>query len=140
MTIVDVVREIPAPFDPESATEEFAGVLRSYGVSAVTGDRYAGMWCAQAFQKRGITYHNSDTPKSGLYLDFLPKLNSRTILLVDNDRLVNQIASLERRTSRGGKDSIDHPPQGHDDLANVVAGVAHCAVTRHTVSVSELRL
>jgi hypothetical protein len=24
---------------------------------------------------------------------------------------------LERRTSRGGRDSIDHPPGGHDDLA-----------------------
>jgi hypothetical protein len=30
--------------------------------------------------------------------------------------------SLERRTSRGGKDSIDHPPGGHDDLANAAAG------------------
>jgi hypothetical protein len=34
--------------------------------------------------------------------DFLPKLNSKTIRLVDNPRLVNQIAVLERRSSRGG--------------------------------------
>jgi hypothetical protein len=27
------------------------------------------------------------------------------------------------RTARSGKDSIDHSPGGHDDLANVVAGV-----------------
>ena len=26
--------------------------------------------------------------------------------------------------SRSGKDSIDHAPHGHDDLANCVAGVA----------------
>jgi hypothetical protein len=57
--------------------------------------------------------------------------------LVDNPRLVNQIAAPERRTSRGGKDSIDHAPGAHDDLANVVAGVAYCAVTRFTSSVSE---
>ena len=38
-------------------------------------------------------------------------------------RLISQIACLERRTARGGRDSIDHPPNGHDDLANVVAGV-----------------
>jgi hypothetical protein len=31
---------------------------------------------------------------------------------------------LKRRTSRGGRDSIDHAPGGHDDLANSVAGVA----------------
>jgi hypothetical protein len=29
---------------------------------------------------------------------------------------------LERRTARGGKDSIDHAPGAHDDLANCVAG------------------
>jgi hypothetical protein len=30
---------------------------------------------------------------------------------------------LERRTARGGKDSIDHAPNAYDDLANSVAGV-----------------
>jgi hypothetical protein len=140
ITVVDVVREIVAPFDPESATEEFANLLKSYSIIGVTGDRYAGQWCAQAFQKRGITYTPSEVPKSGLYLDFLPKLNSRTIRLVDNARLVNQIAALERRTSRGGKDTIDHSPGAHDDVANVVAGLAHCAVNRHSASVSELRI
>jgi hypothetical protein len=35
---------------------------------------------------------------------------------------VIQLTSLERRTARGGKDSIDHVPGAHDDLANAVAG------------------
>jgi len=133
-----VVREIPAPFDPESATEEFAKLLKSYRLSRVTGDRYAGEWCRQAFEKRGICYTPSEAPKSALYTDLLPKLNSRMIRLVDNSRLINQLAALERKTSRGGKDTIDHPPAGHDDVANVVAGVAYCAVHRHTVRVQEL--
>jgi hypothetical protein len=47
---------------------------------------------------------------------------------------------LERRTARGGKDSVDHAPGGRDDVANVVAGLAHCAVSRFTSSVSELRI
>jgi hypothetical protein len=138
MTVVDLVREIPAPFVPESAVEEFAGVLKSYGIANVTGDRYAGEWPRQAFQKRGIQYACSETPKSGLYIDLLPKLNSKTILLPDNPRLVNQLASLERRTSRGGKDTIDHSPGAHDDIANVVAGVANCVVNRYTVTRREL--
>jgi hypothetical protein len=125
MTIVDVVHEIPPPFDPESAAEEFAKLLKSYGNSRVTGDRYAGQWCAQAFQKRVITYEPCGTPKSGLYVHLLPKLDSKTIGLVNIQKLVNQIAALERRTSRGGKDSIDHPPAGHDDVANAVAGLAY---------------
>ncbi|WP_441232652.1 hypothetical protein [Bradyrhizobium sp. 1200_D9_N1_1] len=140
MTIVDVVREIPAPFDPESATEEYVKLIKSYQISYVTGDRYAGQWCQQAFQKRGITYHPCDTPKSGLYTDLLPKLNSKLIRIPDAPKLVNQLASLERRTARGGRDSIDHAPGGHDDVANAVAGVAHCAVNRHTITRTPLRL
>ena len=103
ITIVDLVREIVAPFDPESATEEFAGTLKGYNITRVIGDRYAGEWVRQSFEKRSITYTASELPKSGLYVDFLPKLNSKTIRLVNNARLVNQIAALERRTSRGVK-------------------------------------
>jgi hypothetical protein len=40
-----------------------------------------------------------------------------------DDRLVAQLVGLERRTARGGRDSIDHPPGGHDDRANAVAGL-----------------
>ncbi len=136
---VDVVREIRAPFDPESAVEEFVKTLQAYGVRGVTGDRYAGQWCAQAFQKRGITYTPSELPKSGLYTDLLPKLMAKTIRLLDNPRLVNQLASLERRTARGGKDSIDHPPNAHDDVANIVAGLASIvSAPRHFVSCEPL--
>jgi len=38
-------------------------------------------------------------------------------------RLAAQLCALERRTSRGGRDSIDHAPGAHDDLANAAAGV-----------------
>ena len=40
-----------------------------------------------------------------------------------DDRLVNQLIGLERRTARGRLDSIDHAPGGHDDRSNVVAGL-----------------
>ena len=49
-------------------------------------------------------------------------------MLPKSDRLVSQICGLERRTSRAGKDSIDHGPGGHDDLANAVAGAADLVV------------
>jgi len=48
--------------------------------------------------------------------------------------------SVTSRASRGDKDSIDHPPGAHDDVANVVTGIAHCAVNRHTVIITELRI
>jgi hypothetical protein len=37
--------------------------------------------------------------------------------------MIGQLVSLERRTARGGRDSIDHPPGAHDDVANAAAGV-----------------
>ena len=41
-----------------------------------------------------------------------------------NPRTANAIqVGLERRVARSGKDSIDHGPGGHDDVANSVAGV-----------------
>jgi hypothetical protein len=122
MILLDAVREVRAPFDPESATTEFVAFLRSYGVKRTTGDRYAAEWVTQAFAKRGITYEPSEHPKSALYLNLLPVLNGRTVRLLDHPRLVEQICGLERRTARGGRDTIDHAPGARDDVANAVAG------------------
>ena len=60
--------------------------------------------------------------KSDLYRDLLPILNSGRAELLDVPRLVSQLCGLERRTARGGRDSIDHAPGAHDDLSNSVAG------------------
>ena len=89
----------------------------------VYGDRYAGEWPAEAFGKVGITYSAADRPKSQLYADLLPILNSRRADLLDEPRLVAQLIGLERRTARGGRDRIDHAPGSHDDVANACAGV-----------------
>jgi hypothetical protein len=42
--------------------------------------------------------------------------------LLDHPRLTSQLCSLERCTMHGGRDSIDHRPGGHDDIANAAAG------------------
>ena len=131
MIVVDAAREIPAPFDPKSAADEFATLFKTYRIRKTQGDRYSAEWCAQAFAKRGINYEHCDLPKSALYLNLLPHLNGKTIRLVDNPRAINQIASLERRTARGGRDSIDHPPRGRDDAANAIAGLAYMASPKH---------
>ena len=59
-----------------------------------------------------------------LYRDLLPLINSNRIRLLDNQKLINQLVGLERRVARGGRNSIDHGPGGHDDIANAVAGLA----------------
>ena len=126
--VVDCVRETRPPFLPEAVIAEYAAVLKSYRCSKVVGDRYGGEFPREQFQKRGVRYEVSAKVKSELYVDFLPLLNSGSVLLPRSDRLVSQLASLERTTARGtGKDSIDHPRDQHDDLANVVAGAATLA-------------
>jgi hypothetical protein len=123
VVLLDAIRERKPPFSPEQVVSEYAALLKSYGVSRVQGDRYAGEWPRERFSEHGITYEPSAKPKSDLYRDFLPSINSRRVDLLDEPRTVNQIVGLERRTARGGRDSIDHAPGAHDDLANAVAGV-----------------
>ena len=57
----------------------------------------------------------------------LPHIDSTGVDLLDLPRLTTQLVSLERRTARGGKDSVDHGPGGHDDLCNAAAGAWKCA-------------
>jgi hypothetical protein len=120
--VLDCVREVMAPFSPEIVVEDFCRTLAAYGISTISGDRYAGEWPAEQFAKRNVTYEPSEKVKSDIYRDMLPLLNSRKCQLLDNRRLISQLHGLERRTARGGKDSIDHSPGQHDDVANAVAG------------------
>lgn len=120
--IVDLIKEAKPPFSPDAVCRDFAQTLKSYGLTTVTGDRYAGQWPTERFKVHGIRYEPSKKPKSAIYQDFLPLINSNRVELLDNDRMFQQILNLERRTSRSGKDSIDHSPGGHDDISNVVAG------------------
>ncbi len=121
--VIDCARERRPPFSPDDVVQEFAATLKSYGVTSVRGDRYGGEWPRERFQVHGIHYELSEQTKSDIYRDMLPVLNAGKVELLDHPRLITQLCSLERRTARGGRDSIDHPPGGHDDLGNSVAGV-----------------
>ena len=79
-------------------------------------------WPAEQFLKCKIEYRPSERVKSDLYRDMLPLLNSGKVQLLDNRRLINQLHGLERRTARGGRESIDHSTGRHDDAANAAAG------------------
>jgi hypothetical protein len=121
--VLDAVREQRPPFSPESVVADYAALLKSYRVDVITGDKYAGLWPVERFQVHGIRYEQAAKPKSDLYRDLLPVINSGSVELLDNDVMLSQLCNLERRTARGGRDSIDHAPGAHDDVANAVAGV-----------------
>lgn len=129
--VLDAVREVRPPFSPESVVAEFAATLRSYRVTKVSGDRYAGEWPREQFRKFGITYEVAAKPKSDLFRDLLPMLNSRKVELLDHPKLIAQLSGLERRTARSGRNSIDHAPGAHDDVANACAGALLAALNAH---------
>jgi hypothetical protein len=126
--VLDLIRESRPPFNPESVVAEFAAMLGLYRVSRVYGDAYGGAFVEAPFRAHNIVYQlakrdDKFVSKSELYRDCLPLLNAGKARLLDNPRLVQQLCSLERRTGRGtGRDSIDHPPGLHDDVANAVCG------------------
>lgn len=122
--VIVAVREAHPPFSPTTVVDDFAALLKFYRVNKVIGDHYGGEFVKEPFRQHGISYEVTKQPKSDLYRDLLPLLNSGRITLPRHDRLVAQIVGLERRVTRAGKDSIDHAPHAHDDLANAVAGVA----------------
>jgi hypothetical protein len=123
--VLDAVREAKPPFSPAAVVDSFCTLLRTYRIGSVTGDRYSGDFVRELFRRNGIAYRLVDIPKSGLYLDLLPRLNARTIDLLDLPALKTQLVGLERRVAWGGRESIDHKTGAHDDVANVVAGASH---------------
>jgi len=121
--VVDCIREFRPPFSPANVVKEITTLMESYDISRVVGDRYAGSWPAERFSECGIGYEVSERSKSQIYVDALPLFNSGKVELLDHRKCVTQLCSLERRTARGtGRDIVDHPTGGHDDVCNAVCG------------------
>jgi hypothetical protein len=81
--ILCALREVRPPFSPEAVVAEFAMLLKTYRITTVQGDRYAGEWPVEQFAKHGIRYEQSAAPKSDIYRDLLPLLNSGRVELLD---------------------------------------------------------
>lgn len=123
VAILDALYERPPPFSPRATVAEIAGLLKQYGISRVTGDRYAGDWPAEAFREHGVTYEPAGRTRSEIYVEAIPLFTSGRVRLLDNKRLVDQFAGLRRRVQPGGREQIDHGANAHDDLCNAAAGV-----------------
>jgi len=125
--IIDQLRAWKPPLNPDVVTKEISDIIKQYRLSSIVSDRYAGEWVSSSFRKHGITHHACELTKSELYLSLEARVNTLKIEFPDNQQLINELSSLERRRGRSGKDSVDHPPgrNCHDDLANAAAGAAY---------------
>jgi len=121
--VADVVRGTAGKFDPQSTTEEYAALCRQYRVRTVVGDNYAKDWVAGTWRRLGFEYMRAAKPKGQLYLEALPVFTRGLARIPDHARLVRELRLLERRTHRSGKDTVEHPKNGHDDFANVTCGL-----------------
>ena len=131
--VLDLARVWPAPHNPQTVAREVARLIDGFGLKRVTGDAYSAEWCASAYRSVGVHYAKASKSKGQLYLELLPLLCAGDVELLDCEQLVSELAALERRTRSGGRDSIDHPRGGHDDLANAVAGaLVYASKTRRT--------
>ena len=59
--------------------------------------------------------------RSDTYLRLLPLMTTGRVEFPPDPQLRHELLSLERRTHRSGKDSVDHRTGAHDDVANAVA-------------------
>jgi hypothetical protein len=128
--VIDLIREVRPPFSPAEVTRQCADDLRRYRCAETGSDYYGAEWTVERFRENGIVVNRSQKPKSALYQEMLPLLMSGRVELLDHPRCLHQLISLERRHSRGGKDTIDHPVGGADDCINAVAGCVVQATTR----------
>jgi hypothetical protein len=105
--------------------QKFAGILRDYGIGAVTGDNFAGNTFKSDFEAHGITYRSCRRSRSDLYEALEPKLNAHEVELPDLPTMIEQAVCLVWRGQR-----IDHEPGSHDDWINATAVAAFIVLDR----------
>jgi hypothetical protein len=123
VAVLDALIEIPAPHNPATAIETIAKTLKSYGIHKTVANKYGSGFAVDAFARSGIRLEHSERDRSQLYLEMLPLFSSGRVRLLDDRRLVSQLAGLERRSFASGRDKVDHGLGGKDDACNAAAGV-----------------
>ncbi len=123
--VVARYQERTSPCDVAKVADEYADILKGYGLNRAISDRHASGWVETAFKKRHIDIEFTNQNKSDLYLEFAGLLATGRLWLPYSDRLRSQFLGLERRLEKSGLEKVDHSPFGGpgDDVANAVAGL-----------------
>jgi hypothetical protein len=86
----------------------------------------------RAFAAANVRYIHSQLDRSAIYGESLGIFTSGRARLIDNARLVSQLAGLERKVT-STRDKIDHSQGQHDDLANAACGALAPAAAKPRV-------
>jgi len=140
VSVVDAVRSWPAPHDPRAVIAEAAAFFKSYGITTIQSDRYAGEFPISEFATHGIRCEVCPLDRSALYLAMLPRVLSGLVELPKDEATLRELRGLERRRGFAGKDRVDHRSGQHDDRAVVVAGVIYATTgkPKHTLEFRDI--
>jgi hypothetical protein len=124
MVVIDAIREFRPRFIPSEVIRELAILLKSYRISEVVGDGFAGGFHSDEWRKNNIRFKAAEHATSENYLRALPMILNKRALLIDSPTLRSQFASLERRTTSVNREQVSHPQvaSAHDDVATACAG------------------
>ncbi len=106
--------------DLEAVVTDCAALVKAYGCTAITGDRYGAGWVRQAFERHGLDYLEAPD-KARAYLELEPVLAQGRLELLDHPMCCRELRLLERHAVPGGRTRVDHPRGSHDDHANALA-------------------
>lgn len=119
--IVDLSRTW-ATKDGDAIIAEIAAVLKPYGVTGVSVDRYAGGWVRNAFERQGLEVAVRD-PLPAVYVNMKSLVISRRVELPDSKGLREGLLRTQVFFGRSNQLSISHErtTEGHGDEADSVA-------------------
>jgi hypothetical protein len=125
--IIDACRRWPAPHDPAHVAAQVAEFLKTYHLTSASADQYGAELARSIYKEAGVRLTDAAHSRSDTYLKLLPLMTTGRIELPPDPVLRQELLGLERRTRSSGKDSVDHRPGAHDDLANAAALAAVAA-------------
>jgi hypothetical protein len=95
--VVGFVGERRPPFAPTDAVAEVAAIAGDLGTRDIYGDRSSFAWVEQEFRAHGLEYRPIGSTTSENLLTLLSLLNSDRVSLPQDETLVRQLGSLQRR-------------------------------------------
>jgi hypothetical protein len=130
--IIDAVRGRTGPFNPRQVVEEYAALCKHYRITKVNGDKYGKELNQQLWRDAGLEFVEAKLWAWELYLEALIPFNQGLVHLPPSNPLIGELKSLQRVANRAGRESVEHPRGGHDDLANAVCGCLYLLAPKKT--------
>ena len=133
--VVDVIRRwVPQPgttLNPADIMPEIAAQVKRYRTGIIYSDQYQFEALNVLAMQLGFSIIPVDftaSSKADIYGNLKALVAQGRLRLLDEPDTLQELKRLERKLSQGGTVSVAAPQGQHDDLATVVALMAHKAV------------